>query len=102
MAIGILATAALATGISLVGASSASAHDHLFGGAHSAGVDARGFVNPVGANPSGTSGAAAQPGTVPGLGSPDSGTATGTPSFDCDILIVRLDQRSNGVGPSCG
>ena len=39
--------------------------------------------------------------TVPGLGSPNSGRETGTPSFDCAVLQVRLAARSEGVGPSC-
>lgn len=82
-------------------AGAAAAHDHLFDAATSNGADNRGFANPVAGNPSGVSGAAAQPGTVPGLGSPNSGRETGTPSFDCAVLQVRLAARSEGVGPSC-
>jgi len=97
-----LAAAALALGAVTAGAGVATADDHLFDAAHSSGVDNRGFVNPVAANPSGVSGAAAQPGTVPGLGNPNAGGDTGTPSFDCMSLQERLAARSAGVGPSCG
>lgn len=96
-----LAAAALAAGAVTAGAGVATADDHLFDAAHSNGVDERGFANPVAQNPSGTSGAAAQPGTVPGLGNPNAGADQGTPSFDCSSLAERLDARSNGAGPSC-
>ena len=95
----------LAAGIISVGAVAAAApamaHDHLFNGATSNGADNRGVTNPVAGNPSGVSGGKAQPGTVPGLGNPDAGRDQGTPAFDCEVLLVRLDARSNGVGPSC-
>lgn len=97
-----LAAGALTVGAVTAGAGAAAADDHLFDAAHSNGVDERGFVNPVAGNPSGTSGAAAQPGTVPGLGNPNSGADQGTPSFDCASLAERLAARSSGVGPSCG
>jgi hypothetical protein len=93
---------ALALGALTAGAGAASADDHLFDAAHSSGVDERGFTNPVAGNPSGTSGAAAQPGTVPGLGNPNTGADQGMPSFDCVSLAERLAARSEGVGPSCG
>ena len=99
--IGSLAAAGLALGAVTVGAGSAAADDHLFDAAHSQGVEARGFANPVAQNPSGTSGAAAQPGTVPGLGNPNAGADQGTPAFDCSSLTERLADRSGGVGPSC-
>lgn len=95
---------AVATSVTLVvgvGFGTASADDHLANGATSEGVDNRGFGNPVGANPSGTSRPAAQPGTVPGLGNPNAGADQGTPSFECDVLHVRLAARSSGNGPAC-
>ncbi len=79
----------------------AAADDHLAGAATSPGADVRGFANPVAANPSGTSGAAAQPGTVPGLGNPSAGADQGTPAFDCASLLERLEARSMGGGPTC-
>ncbi len=79
----------------------ALADDHLFNGATSPGAAQRGFANPVAGNPSGVSGPAAQPGTVPGLGNPNAGGDQGTPAFDCVSLQERLEARSNGVGPSC-
>ena len=88
-----------AAGLALGGA--ASAHDHLVNGATRNGADNRGFANPVAGNPSGTSGGASQPGTVPGLGDPNSGGATGTPAFDCETLELRLAARSSGQGPDC-
>lgn len=96
-----LAAGALALGAVTAGAGTAAADDHLFDAAHSSGVEQRGFVNPVAQNPSGTSGAAAQPGTVPGLGNPNAGADQGTPAFDCVSLGERLAARSSGVGPSC-
>ena len=59
-------------------------------------------TNPVVGNPSGVSGPAAQPGTVPGLGNPDAGADRGTPSVNLETLLDRLDDRSNGRGPSVG
>ncbi len=79
----------------------AFADDHLANGATSPGAEARGFTNPVAFNPSGTSGAAAQPGTVPGLGNPSAGADLGTPAFDCQSLLERLAARSMGGGPAC-
>jgi hypothetical protein len=94
--------AAVAVGaVVLVPAGTAMADDHLFNAASSQGVEQRGFANPVAENPSGTSGAAAQPGTVPGLGDPKSGTDTGTPAFDAESLCERLEARSSGAGPGC-
>jgi hypothetical protein len=83
------------------GAAPGHADDHLANGTSSAGADDRGFANPVAGNPSGTAGAASQPGTVPGLGSPNAGQETGTPSFDCPSLAERLAARSMGDGPAC-
>ena len=66
-----------------------SASDHLFNAAHSEGVDNRGFINPVANNPSGTSGAMALPGTVPGEGDPKVGADIGTPAVDLGLVPVR-------------
>ncbi len=77
----------------------AQADDHLFNGATSPGAAVRGFTNPVALNPSGTSGAAAQPATVPGLGDPKAGEDQGTPAVNLNTLCVRLDMRSEGIGP---
>lgn len=95
LAVGSLVAAAMVAGTSL-----ASADDHLFNAATSNGQ--RDFANPVTQNPSGTSGAAAQPGTVPGLGDPKVGEDTGTPAFSCEALAERLAARSAGMGPTCG
>lgn len=86
--------ALLAFGIGATGPLAAMADDHLFNGATSEGADNRGFNNPVAANPSGTSGAAAQPGSVPGLGSPNAGADQGTPSFDPDSRDERVEAKS--------
>jgi hypothetical protein len=97
-----LVTVAAASAAVLVSAGTvAMADDHLFNGATSPGADQRGFANPVAHNPSGKSGAAAQPATVPGLGNPKAGNDQGTPAFSCATLQVRLEARANGVGPSC-
>ena len=66
------------------------ADDHLFNGATSDGASVRGSTNPVAANPSGRSGPASDPGTVPGLGNPNAGADQGTPSFDPASLAERL------------
>lgn len=97
-----LAASALAAAAVAAGTGVAVADDHLAGAASSSGADDRGFTNPVAGNPSGTAGQASQPGTVPGLGSPNAGTDLGTPAFSCDSLQERLVARSSGVGPSCG
>lgn len=97
---GLLLVAAVLTLTLGTGVGTAAADDHLFNGATSNGSAQRGFANPVAGNPSGTSGAAAQPGTVPGLGDPKAGEDQGTPSFSCEALQERL-QRSEGVGPPC-
>ncbi len=93
--------AALVMAAVMVAPAAAQADDHLFSAAHSQGVDDRGFANPVAGNPSGVSGAAAQPGTVPGLGDPKVGEDTGTPAFSQAALCERLTARSSGVGPGC-
>jgi len=84
---------AAALGTAMLGVP-ALAHDHLFNGATAAGAAERGFANPVAGNPSGTSGAASDPGTVPGLGNPNSGGDQGTPSFDADSLAERIEGRT--------
>jgi hypothetical protein len=70
-------------------AAPALAHDHLFNAAHAPGVADRGFANPVAGNPSGVSGAAAQPATVPGAGDPKMGVDTGTPAVDLSLVNAR-------------
>lgn len=77
----------------LVLGNSAFADDHLFTASHSQGVEQRGFTNPVAGNPSGTAGAQAQPGTVPGLGDPKVGEDTGTPAFSPEALEERLEAK---------
>ena len=96
-----IAVTALASCAVLSTGGVASAHDHLANGATSPGADVRGFANPVASNPSGTSGAASQPGTVPGLGNPSAGADQSTPAFDCAVLLDRLAARSMGGGPVC-
>jgi hypothetical protein len=73
-------------------APAALASDHLFDAATAPGASQRGFANPVAGNPSGMSGAAAQPGTVPGEGNPGSGQDLGTPSVDLSLVSVRSGQ----------
>jgi hypothetical protein len=68
-------------------AAPAFANDHL-ADANNA-PSQRDFVNPVTANPSGTSGAAAQPGTVPGQGDPNAGEDTSTPAVDLSDVFLR-------------
>jgi hypothetical protein len=70
-------------------AAPALASDHLFNAANSQGADNRGFVNPVAGNPSGTSGAMARPGTVPGEGDPKVGGDLGTPAVDLSLVWTR-------------
>ena len=88
------AMALLAFGIGAMGPLAASADDHLFNGANADGADNRGFGNPVAKNRSGTSGAAAQPGSVPGLGNPNAGEDQGTPSFDPESRDERVEDKS--------
>jgi hypothetical protein len=73
----------------------AFADDHLANAANANGAAERGFANPAGGNPSGVSGPASQPGSVPGLGDPNSGVDQGTPSFDPASRDERVDARSN-------
>ncbi len=73
----------------LVLAPTALASDHLFNAANAPGAAQRGFANPVALNPSGMSGAAAQPGTVPGEGNPNAGQDQTTPSVDLSLVTVR-------------
>ena len=70
-------------------APAALASDHLFNATTAPGADSRGFANPVALNPSGTSGAAARPGTVPGEGDPNAGQDIGTPSVDLTLVPIR-------------
>lgn len=77
----VLALAALAP--------AALASDHLFNAATSPGAAQRGFTNPVALNPSGVSGPAAQPGTVPGEGDPKAGQDRTTPAVDLSFVLVR-------------
>jgi hypothetical protein len=86
--------AAVFTSALLVGvvSSPALASDHLFNAATSEGADNRGFANPVGANPSDTSGAQAQPGTVPGEGDPKAGEDIGTPAVNLTLVNTRSDR----------
>lgn len=76
----------------------ALANDHLADATSAPGASQRGFANPVVANPSGTSGAAARPGTVPGLGNPNAGNFTGTPSVLLSDVFLRSG-HGNPVGP---
>ena len=64
----------------------AIAGDHLANGTSAPGADSRDFGNPVAANPSGRSGAAAQPATVPGEGNPNAGADQRLPSVNPDLL----------------
>ena len=84
--IAVAATSALLVGLT---AMPALAGDQLFTGSNAPGADQRGFGNPVATNPSGTSGAAARPGTVPGEGSPNEGADQGTPSVDLGAVAAR-------------
>lgn len=88
--------ALLTTSALLVGATAvpALAGDHLSTGSASPGADQRDFSNPVAMNPSGTSGVAAKPATVPGEGSPNAGNDTTTPSVD----LSAVSDRSGGNG----
>ena len=87
-------TIGLAAGLAVMAFGGAAfADDHLANAATSKGADTRGFNNPVAGNPSGRSGAQAQPGSVPGLGDPKSGADTGTPSFDAEALSERIDAK---------
>ena len=67
----------------------ALASDHLANAAGSPGATVRGFANPVAANPSGMSGAAAAPATVPGEGNPNAGADLGTPAVDLTLVSAR-------------
>ena len=78
-------TAALLVGVA---SSPAVASDHLANATGAAGF------NPVAQNPSGTSGGKAQPGTVPGEGSPNAGQDQTTPAVDLSVV----DDRSGGHG----
>lgn len=75
------------------------ASDHLFNAANAPGATMRGFTNPVGANPSGTSGAMAMPATVPGEGDPKVGGDQTTPAVDLDLVNVRSDGHGTPMAP---
>ena len=68
----------------------ALASDHLANGTNNPGAGQRDFGSPVGANPSGTSGAAADPMTVPGEGNPNAGQDQSTPAVD----LAEVNGRS--------
>jgi hypothetical protein len=70
----------------------AFASDHLADASNAPGAGQREFENPVGQNPSGTSGAAAQPTTVPGEGNPNAGDDQSTPAVD----LSQVNARSGG------
>ncbi|HJW75284.1 MAG TPA: hypothetical protein VJ787_06395 [Thermoleophilia bacterium] len=70
-------------------APAALASDHLFNAANAPGADQRGFGNPVALNPSGVSGPAARPATVPGEGNPNAGQDQTTPAADLTFVSVR-------------
>jgi hypothetical protein len=70
-------------------APAALASDHLFNAANAPGAAQRGFGNPVALNPSGVSGPAARPGTVPGEGNPNAGQDQTTPAVDLSLVSVR-------------
>ena len=82
-------TAILAAIAALAVAGPVLASDHLADAATSAGADNRGFGNPVAGNPSGVSGPASRPATVPGEGNPNSGHETDTPAVDRDLVGTR-------------
>lgn len=67
----------------------AFAGDHLSHGTSASGG------NPVDGNPSGVSGPASGPGTVPGQGDPNDGSDTGTPSVEDDGGQIRSEDRAN-------
>ncbi len=75
------------------------ASDHLFNAANAPGWMMRGFTNPVAGNPSGTSGAMAMPGTVPGEGDPKVGGDTGTPAVDLGLVNVRSGGHGTPMAP---
>jgi hypothetical protein len=79
-------------------APAALASDHLFNAATAPGAAERGFANPVALNPSGVSGAAARPGTVPGEGNPNAGQDQTTPAVDLSLVTAR----SGGHGQPAG
>jgi hypothetical protein len=85
-AAGVVITASLGLMTAPAGASDHLSHSF---GEDNPGVAQRGFENPVATNPSGTSGAAAAPGSVPGEGDPNHGQDTGTPSVDLDQVCTR-------------
>jgi hypothetical protein len=70
----------------------ALASDHLADATNAPGAGHRNFANPVALNPSGTSGAAAQPTTVPGEGNPNAGVDQSTPAVD----LAEVEARSGG------
>ncbi len=70
-------------------AAPALASDHLANAATAPGADQRGFTNPVAGNPSGVSGPASDPRTVPGEGNPNFGRETGTPAVNRDLVDDR-------------
>ena len=67
----------------------ALASDHLADATNAPGGGQRDFANPVAQNPSGTSGPAAQPATVPGEGNPNAGVEQSTPAADLSEVNAR-------------
>ena len=95
----LLASLGVATLLFAAVVAPAFASDPLFDAANSPGAAQRGFANPVAANPSGTSGAAAMPGTVPGEGNPFTGQDQGTPAVDLGLVSVRSGGHGTPAQP---
>lgn len=73
----------------------ALASDHLANAANAPGAEHRDFGNPVAGNPSGMSGPASDPASVPGEGNPNAGNERGTPSVDRDHVSDRKGRGAN-------
>ena len=91
----VILLAAMAALLLAIPVAPAFAHDHLFNASNAPGTASRGFVNPVAGNPSGVSGAAARPATVPGAGDPKVGVDQGTPAVDLSLVPVRSGGHGN-------
>ncbi len=70
----------------------ALASEHLADATNAPGAGQRDFANPVALNPSGTSGGAAQPTTIPAEGNPNAGVDQSTPAVD----LSKVDARTGG------
>jgi hypothetical protein len=89
---------AVLTGAAIVStalASPAIASDHL------ANATAASGSNPVANNPSGVSGAAARPATVPGEGDPNAGQDTTTPARDLGCVSARAGATPDPSDTTC-